>query len=51
MTRAASPLSLLLPAGAAIDMWSVGCIMAELLGRKPLFPGKDYIEQVRERAI
>jgi serine/threonine protein kinase len=24
---------------AAIDMWSVGCILAELLGRKPLFPG------------
>lgn len=25
---------------AAIDMWSVGCILAELLGRKPLFPGE-----------
>ena len=24
----------------AIDVWSVGCIFAELLGRKPLFPGK-----------
>ena len=23
----------------AIDMWSVGCILAELVGRKPLFPG------------
>ncbi len=23
----------------AIDIWSVGCIMAELLGRTPLFPG------------
>lgn len=32
---------------AAIDVWSVGCILAELLGRKPLFPGKDYIEQLR----
>jgi serine/threonine protein kinase len=21
------------------DMWSVGCIMAEMLGRRPLFPG------------
>jgi serine/threonine protein kinase len=30
----------------AIDMWSVGCIFAELLGRKPLFPGKDYIHQL-----
>ena len=27
----------------AIDMWSVGCIFAELLGRKPIFPGDDYI--------
>jgi mitogen-activated protein kinase 1/3 len=24
----------------AIDMWSVGCIFAELFLRKPLFPGK-----------
>ena len=31
----------------AIDMWSVGCIFAELLGRKPLFPGKDYIHQLK----
>jgi serine/threonine protein kinase len=23
----------------AIDVWSIGCIMAELLGRAPLFPG------------
>jgi serine/threonine protein kinase len=29
-----------------IDVWSVGCIMAELLGRKPLFPGKDYMHQL-----
>jgi mitogen-activated protein kinase 7 len=25
----------------AIDIWSVGCIMAELLGGKPLFKGRD----------
>lgn len=25
----------------AIDMWSVGCIFAELLGGKPLFKGRD----------
>eukprot|EP00824_Muranothrix_gubernata_P011522 TRINITY_DN24975_c0_g1_i1.p1 TRINITY_DN24975_c0_g1~~TRINITY_DN24975_c0_g1_i1.p1 ORF type:complete len:389 (+),score=81.33 TRINITY_DN24975_c0_g1_i1:90-1256(+) len=30
----------------AIDVWSVGCIFAELLGRKPLFPGRDYIHQL-----
>lgn len=29
-----------------IDLWSVGCIFAELLLRKPYFPGDDYIEQV-----
>jgi len=32
---------------ASIDVWSVGCIFAELLGRKPLFPGKDYIHQLK----
>lgn len=24
-----------------VDIWSVGCIMAELLMSKPLFPGSD----------
>ena len=28
-------------------MWSVGCIFAELLGRKPLFPGDDYIHELQ----
>lgn len=32
---------------SAIDMWSVGCIFAELLARSPLFPGEDYIAQLR----
>ena len=31
----------------AIDVWSLGCIFAELLGTKPLFPGDDYIHQLR----
>jgi len=31
----------------AIDVWSVGCIFAEMLGRKPLFPGNDYIHQLK----
>jgi serine/threonine protein kinase len=30
----------------AIDMWSVGCIFAEILGRRPLFPGRDYTGQL-----
>jgi len=28
----------------AVDIWSVGCIFAELLGRTPLFPGEDYLD-------
>jgi len=31
----------------AIDVWAVGCIFAELLGTKPLFPGDDYIHQLK----
>ncbi|CAN0450265.1 unnamed protein product, partial [Laminaria digitata] len=26
--------------GFSVDMWSVGCIFGELLGRRPLFPGE-----------
>lgn len=29
-----------------IDVWSIGCIFGELLGRKPLFPGDNYIHQL-----
>lgn len=28
-------------------MWAVGCIMAELFKGKPLFPGNNYVHQVR----
>ena len=28
----------------AVDIWSIGCILAELLGRNPLFPGEDYLD-------
>jgi cell division cycle 2-like protein len=30
----------------SLDMWSVGCIFAEILARKPLFPGEGEIDQV-----
>lgn len=30
-----------------IHIQSVGCIFAELLARTPLFPGNDYIDQLR----
>ena len=33
--------------GPAVDVWSVGCILAELLGRKPLFPGRDALQQLQ----
>lgn len=29
-----------------IDVWAVGCILAELILRQPLFPGNDYIQQM-----
>jgi mitogen-activated protein kinase 1/3 len=32
---------------ASIDMWAVGCILAEMLGRKPLCPGCDSLHQLR----
>jgi serine/threonine protein kinase len=32
--------------GPAIDMWSVGCIFAEMLGKKVLFQGSHYIQQL-----
>lgn len=30
----------------SIDVWSVGCIMAEMIGNRPLFPGKHYLNQL-----
>uniref|UniRef100_A0A3B5MTW7 Cyclin dependent kinase 10 n=1 Tax=Xiphophorus couchianus TaxID=32473 RepID=A0A3B5MTW7_9TELE len=30
----------------ALDMWAVGCILAELLAHKPLLPGTSEIQQV-----
>ncbi|XP_056644515.1 dual specificity tyrosine-phosphorylation-regulated kinase 4 isoform X1 [Diorhabda sublineata] len=32
--------------GTAIDMWSLGCILAELYTGYPLFPGENEIEQL-----
>ena len=29
-----------------IDLWAVGCIMAELYTRRPLFPGSSEIDQI-----
>ena len=30
-----------------IDMWAVGCVFAELIGRAPIFPGKNHLNQVQ----
>ncbi|KAF0715437.1 Aste57867_3361 [Aphanomyces stellatus] len=30
-----------------VDVWAAGCIMAEMLGRKPLFPGRSYVHQLQ----
>ncbi|RLN48372.1 hypothetical protein BBJ28_00023246 [Nothophytophthora sp. Chile5] len=30
------------------DLWSAGCILAELLGRKPLFPGSSTTNQLNK---
>lgn len=32
--------------GMPIDMWSLGCILAELLTGYPLLPGEDESDQV-----
>ena len=31
---------------ASVDTWSIGCILAEMLTRRPLFPGDSKIDQL-----
>lgn len=33
--------------GTSIDVWSVGCIFAEVLGRRPIFPGTECLDQLK----
>lgn len=36
---------------AAFDIWSVGCILAELMQRnrrRPIFPGKSHLDQIEQ---
>ncbi|KDO34829.1 CMGC/MAPK protein kinase [Saprolegnia parasitica CBS 223.65] len=30
-----------------MDVWAIGCILAEMIGRRPLFPGQDYLHQLK----
>jgi len=32
----------------AVDIWSIGCIFAELLGRQPLFPSDNYLDELQK---
>jgi len=34
--------------GAPIDVWAAGCCLAELIARKPLFKGKDPVDQITQ---
>ncbi|XP_064995654.1 probable serine/threonine-protein kinase At1g54610 isoform X1 [Musa acuminata AAA Group] len=34
--------------GVGIDLWSAGCILAELLARKPIMPGRTEVEQLHK---
>ena len=38
--------SLGIPYNMSIDMWSLGCILAELYTGYPLFPGENEVEQL-----
>jgi len=33
--------------GSGVDVWSVGCIFAEILTRRPTFQGRDYMHQLQ----
>ena len=48
ITRWYRPPELLLmaPYHHGVDMWSIGCILAEILLRKALFQGRDYMHQL-----
>jgi len=48
ITRWYRPPELLLmaPYHHGVDMWSIGCIMAEILLRKAVFQGRDYMHQL-----
>lgn len=32
---------------SSLDLWSAGCILCEIIGRKVLFPGKNHVDMIR----
>ncbi|CAN6443638.1 unnamed protein product [Victoria cruziana] len=34
--------------GVSVDLWSTGCILAELFARKPVMPGRTEVEQLHK---
>ena len=36
-----------LPYDGGVDVWAAGCIFGELITRRPLFRGADYLDQLR----
>jgi len=43
-----APEVMLLPKcySTALDLWSTGCILGEILGRRPMFQGKGHVEMI-----
>lgn len=34
--------------GTAVDLWSIGCVLAEMIRGRPLFPGENGVDQLVE---
>ena len=34
-----------IPYGVEVDVWSVGCILAELIYKQPIMPGDNFVDQ------
>ena len=34
--------------GTPLDIWAVGCVLFELITRRPLFPGRDTLDQLQK---